>query len=146
MQAVCFKDLKVLTQMRFECSSYVSEKTSVLIKCVPVFFRSYREGQSGLQHMKKNDTWSLWNRQAMKERNEEAELWEVRTVKHQKVKERVFFLPTELLARNRRVILSLWFKIIVALTPRHIDSKAFCVRSLSWVILNIYICILRCSP
>lgn len=53
MQAVCFKGLMVLTHTRFECSSYVSEKTSVLIKCVPVFFRSYGEGQSGLQHMKK---------------------------------------------------------------------------------------------
>ena len=72
----------------------------------------------------------MWHVQALRERNEEGGLWEVRTVKHQKVKEEVFFLPTELLARNRCMILSLGFKIIIALTVRHMDM-AFCVRSLS---------------
>lgn len=78
----------------------------------------------------------------MRESNEEGGLWEVRAVKRQKVKEQVFFLPTELPARNRCMILSLGFKIIIALTLKYMDME-FCVRSLSWVILNISV--LRCS-
>lgn len=46
IQAVCFKSLQILTQAGFECRFQVSEKASVLIKCVPVFFRSYRSIQA----------------------------------------------------------------------------------------------------
>lgn len=76
---MCFKGLEVLTQTGFQHSSGVSEKTLVLIKCVPLFFRSYSEGKSGLWHMKKipevGGTYKQWEEEMKKEDFGKWEQW-----------------------------------------------------------------------